>query len=40
MHINIIVQPHRIKPQDERFDLTRKDKPVKPPKAKNTGKFF
>jgi len=39
MHINMIVQPRRIKPNDERFDLSLKDKPVKPPKSKHKKDF-
>jgi hypothetical protein len=27
---NIIVQPRKIKPNDKRFDLSKKDEPVKP----------
>ena len=31
MHRNIIVQQRRIETNDERFDLSKKDIPVKPP---------
>ena len=31
MHRNIIVQQRRIETNDERFDLSQKDIPVKPP---------
>jgi hypothetical protein len=34
MQRNIIVQPSKIK-NDERFDLSIKDEPVKPPNTKN-----
>ena len=34
MHRNIIVQQGRIETNDERFDLSIKDKPVKPPTLK------
>jgi hypothetical protein len=34
MHINIIVEPWRIKPNDERFDLSKRDEPVKSPQPK------
>jgi hypothetical protein len=35
MQRNIIVQPRRIKPNYERFDLSIKDESVKPPIIKN-----
>jgi hypothetical protein len=34
MHRNIIVQQVRIKPNDERFDLSIRDEPAKPPTSK------
>ena len=34
MHRNIIVQQRRIETNDERFDLSQKDIPVKPPISK------
>ena len=34
MHRNIIVQQRRIETNDERFDLSKKDIPVKPPISK------
>ncbi len=34
MQGNIIVHQGRIKPNDERYDLSIKDKPVKPPTSK------
>ena len=40
MQWNIIVQQGRIKPNDERFDLSLKDKPVKPPKSKRKRIFI
>jgi hypothetical protein len=35
MQRNIIVQQRKIKPNEERFNLSIKDKPVKPPNTKN-----
>jgi hypothetical protein len=35
MQRNIIVQKRNIKPNKERFNLSIKDKPVKPPNTKN-----
>jgi hypothetical protein len=34
MHRNIIVQKSRIATKDKRFDLSKKDIPVKPPTSK------
>jgi hypothetical protein len=39
MHRNIIVQQRRIKPNDERFDLSIKDKLVKPTTPKHNKVF-
>jgi hypothetical protein len=35
MQRNIIVQQRKIKPNEERFNLSIKDKSVKPPNTKN-----
>jgi hypothetical protein len=35
MQRNIIVQQRKIKQNEERFNLSIKDKPVKPPNTKN-----
>jgi hypothetical protein len=34
MHRNIIVQPSKIKPNEESFELSKKYGPIKPPTAK------
>jgi hypothetical protein len=36
---NIIVQTWKVKPNEERFDLSKKDEPVKPSTPKNAMSF-